>query len=132
MTFHRRQFTAGLVTGLLAAFVLATAFTSGPAAAHHGWRWAEDGNFEITGIVMDAKMGNPHGIVTLKVEGHIWLIEVGQPWRNERAGLTDGMLKRGMEVTFSGARAKDHREKRLKAERVIINGTVYNLYPDRD
>ena len=27
MTFHRRQFTAGLVTGLLAAFVLAAVLT---------------------------------------------------------------------------------------------------------
>ena len=132
MTFHRRQFTAGLVTGLLAAFVLATAFTSGPAAAHHGWRWAEDGNFEVTGIIKGAQLGNPHGILTLDVDGEDWLIEVGQPWRNERAGLTDEMLSPGKEVTISGARSKKPEEKRVKAERVIIDGTVHDLYPGRD
>ena len=111
MTFHRRQFTAGLVTGLLAAFVLAAAFTSGPAAAHHGWRWAEDGNFEVTGIIKGAQLGNPHVILTLDVDGEDWLIEVGQPWRNERAGLTDEMLSPGKEVTISGARSKKPEEK---------------------
>jgi hypothetical protein len=102
------------------------------ALAHHGWRWAEDGNFELTGIIKAAQLGNPHGVLTVDAEGELWTVEVGQPWRNERAGLTDEMLAVGREVTVSGARSADAAEKRVKAERVIIDGQLYNLYPDRD
>jgi LuxR family maltose regulon positive regulatory protein len=66
-----------------------------PAAAHHGWAWAEDGNSELTGVIVAAKLGNPHGELTLDVSGAKWVVEVGQPWRNERAGLKDEMLAKG-------------------------------------
>ena len=69
-----------------------------PAFAHHGWRWTEDGNFELTGIIRAAQLGNPHGVLTVDVNGELWTVEVGQPWRNERAGLKDEMLAVGREV----------------------------------
>jgi hypothetical protein len=127
----RRNFL--VLSGLMA--LLATLL--GPAGlraalAHHGWRWAEDGNFELTGIIKAAQLGNPHGVLTVDAEGELWTVEVGQPWRNERAGLTDEMLAVGREVTVSGARSADAAERRVKAERVIIDGQLYNLYPDRD
>lgn len=122
----RRAFlAAGMAAIGIAAFVVT------PAIAHHGWRWAEDGEFEITGVIKDAQLGNPHGVVTLDVEGETWLIEVGQPWRNTRAGLTDAMLAPGVEATFRGHRSKDPAERLVKAERVIIAGKTYDLYPDR-
>jgi hypothetical protein len=102
------------------------------ALAHHGWRWAEDGNFELTGIIKTSRLGNPHGVLTVDAEGEVWTVEVGQPWRNERAGLTDAMLAVGREVTISGARAAEAADKRVKAERVIIDGVLHNLYPERD
>ena len=105
---------------------------AGTASAHHGWRWAEDGNFELTGVIKAAQLGNPHGLLTIDADGEEWTVEVGQPWRNERAGLTDDMLVEGVELTASGARSADHAENLLKAERIIIDGTTYNLYPDRD
>ena len=104
----------------------------GGALAHHGWRWADDGNFEITGVIKSAKLGNPHGLLTIDADGEEWTVEVGQPWRNERAGLMDDMLVPGVELTASGARHADHSVKVLKAERVIIDDTTYNLYPERD
>lgn len=127
----RRNFLAlGGLLGLLVA-VLGPAGLQ-KALAHHGWRWAEDGNFEVTGIIKTVQLGNPHGVLTLDVEGETWTVEVGQPWRNERAGLTDGMLAVGREVAISGARSADHSENLVKAERVIFDGQLYNLYPDRD
>lgn len=104
----------------------------GAAHAHHGWRWTESGNFEVTGIVETAKLGNPHGVLTLDVNGEKWTAEVGQPWRNEQAGLSDDMLSVGAEITISGQRSADPQEKRVKAERVVIGGKTYNLYPNRD
>ncbi|WP_022728637.1 DUF6152 family protein [Fodinicurvata sediminis] len=112
------------------------AFTLGLAPvlawAHHGWSWAEEENSELTGVVESTSLGNPHGTVTLMVEGEAWEVEVGQPWRNERAGLSEENLSKGAEVTVQGHRSKDANERRLKAERVIIDGEVHDLYPGRD
>lgn len=99
--------------------------------AHHGWGWATDQQFEITGTVTGKRLGNPHGEVTLDVDGEEWVIEVGQPWRNERAGLTDELLSDGRVLTVHGHRSAREGERLVKAERIVIDGEEYNLYPDR-
>ena len=101
------------------------------ASAHHGWRWTEDGKFELIAIVEKATLGNPHGVLVMDAEGEKWTVEVGQPWRNERAGLTDEMFAKGAELTILGKRSSDPKEKRMKAERIVIKGKNYDLYPDR-
>lgn len=103
-----------------------------PAWGHHGWTWAEDGNSELTGQIVVAKLGNPHGELTIDVKGANWIVEVGQPWRNEKAGLTDAMLAKGVKLTVSGHRHSDPQKKVFKAERVFIDGKKYDLYPERD
>ena len=107
-------------------------FLAQAAMAHHGWGWATDEEFEITGKITNVRLGNPHGEVTLDVKGEKWLIEVGQPWRNERAGLTTDLLSVGRLITVHGHRSAKESEKLVKAERVIIDGKSYNLYPDRE
>ncbi len=102
------------------------------ALAHHGWGWATDEEFEITGKITNVKLGNPHGEVALDVKGEKWMIEVGQPWRNESAGLTPEMLNVGRLITVHGHRSAKASERLVKAERVIIEGKSYNLYPDRE
>lgn len=99
--------------------------------AHHGWRWTDDGQFELTARVEKASLGNPHGVLMMDADGSKWEVEVGQPWRNERAGLTDAMLAKGAELVIVGKRSADPKEQRLKAERIIINGKNYDLYPER-
>lgn len=118
-----------LLTSLIVAFVIALTL---PASAHHGWRWAEDGNFELTGIIKEARLGLPHGILKVDAEGEIWTVEVGQPWRHQRAGLDEALYAPGTEVLISGARSQNPDERLMKAERVTIAGKLYNLYPDRD
>lgn len=102
------------------------------AAAHHGWGWATDEEFELTGKVTGVKLGNPHGELNLDANGEAWLVEIGQPWRNERAGLTEDLLAIGKEVTVHGHRSANPDEKLMKAERLIIAGRDYDLYPDRE
>lgn len=131
MNIQQRLLSFGLLMALLAGLA-GFIVTASPASAHHGWRWAEDGNFEITGDIVQAQLGNPHGLVQLDVNGEQWTIEVGQPWRNERAGLTDEMLSPGNEITVSGHRSKDPGERLVKAERIIIDDKTYDLYPDRN
>ena len=121
-----------LKTGALAIGVGAIALLDRTAAfAHHGWAWATDQQFEITGKIKRVRLGNPHGELILDVKGVEWDAEIGQPWRNRRAGLTKALLKIGTVVTVSGHRARDPKLKVVKAEKIIINGKVYDLYPDR-
>jgi hypothetical protein len=122
----RRVVLGGALAALLVPVV---------ARAHHGWDWAEDKTFEITGVIKSAKLGNPHGILKIDAKNGAkneeWTVEVGQPWRNERAGLKDAMLVKGVELTIHGHRAKDPKLKVVKANRVVIKGQTYNLYPER-
>ena len=125
----RRHVVVGcavLICGAAAGLVAPGAF------AHHGWAWAEDENFDLTGTIKQAKLGNPHGLLTVSAKDGDWSVEVGQPWRNARAGLKDDMLAKGVTATFQGHRAQDKSKRRMKAERIVIKGKLYNLYPDRE
>ena len=51
MTLTRRFIALGLPALLFAR----------PAIAHHGWRWTDDGRFELRGLITEARLGNPHG-----------------------------------------------------------------------
>ena len=102
-----------------------------PSLAHHGWGWATDQEFELTGEITAVQLGNPHGEVTLNVKGEKWIVEVGQPWRNERAGLTPKLLAKGQVMTAHGHRSANKGQRLMKAERLVIAGKSYNLYPDR-
>lgn len=113
----------------IAAAIMALVMS--PALAHHGWRWTADGVFELTGIIESTRLGNPHGLVTIDADGEKWTAEVGQPWRNERVGLTDEMFAKGKEIKLLGKRSSDAKELRMKAERVVMDGKNYDLYPER-
>jgi len=115
---------------VLLALVVGVLLASG-ALAHHGWGWATDQEFELTGTIINVRLGNPHGEVTLKVGDETWVVEVGQPWRNARAGLSEALLSTGQVITAHGHRSAKADERLMKAERVVINGENYNLYPDR-
>jgi hypothetical protein len=117
---------------LLGLIVLAHALAASFASAHHGWAWATDEEFEITGTIKEVRLGNPHGEVTIDVDGEAWVVEVGQPWRNDREGLTKDMLSPGRKMTVHGHRSAKDDERLVKAETVMIDGKEYNLYPDRD
>jgi hypothetical protein len=102
------------------------------ALAHHGWSWTTGEDIKLTGTITGVSLGNPHGELILDVDGTPWTVEVGQPWRNSRAGLEDGDLAEGVVLTVSGEPSANPDEKLLKAERLWIDGVEYELYPDRD
>ena len=119
---HRRQIILGLAAAGLAPV---------SARAHHGWAWAEDEEFTLAGVIRAVRLGNPHGELDVEATDGLWTAEIGQPYRNEQAGLTEAILALGTEVTLEGHRSRDPDEKLMKAERVIIAGKRYDLYPDR-
>ena len=125
----RQMRIVGFVVVAAAAVGLLTPTT---LMAHHGWEWATDKEFEITGKVADVSLGNPHGRVTINVDGEEWLVQVGQPWRNQRAGLSNARLQQGTTITVHGHRSAREGEHVVKAERVVIDGENFDLYPDRE
>ena len=122
------------MTRLLFNTVLALGLTAAMAGAlaHHGWSWTTGGNIDLTGIIKTVRLGNPHGILKIDVEGEEWTAEVGQPWRNKRAGLKDGDLAEGVEIRVIGEPAADVSERRIKVERLFLHKREYILYPGRD
>ncbi len=125
---NRRHFLACAC----AAAMLAPLMPFGPAAAHHGWSWTTGKNIELTGVITETRLGMPHGELVMDVEGTAWTVEVGQPYRNERSGLKEGDLAKGMTITVSGEPSADPDEKLLKVERLWIGERKYELYPNRD
>ena len=119
------------ISKLRSALLASAWLVAASVQAHHGWDWTDGEKHELTGRVTHAQLGNPHGVLKVDVKGVAWTVEVGQPWRNERAGLTDAMLAPGTQLTIVGPRAAQKAERRIKAERVIIGGTTHDLYPDR-
>ena len=108
------------------------AVSAGRAVAHHGWSWTTGGNIDLIGIIKTVRLGNPHGVLQVDAEGDVWTVEVGQPWRNDRAGLKDGDLAVGKEVRIIGQPSVDPSRRLMKAEKVYLGKREYNLYPGRD
>lgn len=116
----------------LAALITIHLGLAGAAVAHHGWSWTTGNNIELIGIIKEASLGMPHGTLKVDAEGDVWTVQVGQPWRNEQAGLKDGDLAEGVEITIIGEPSADINDRLMKAERLYIDDNEYSLYPDRD
>lgn len=115
------------------AAVLLVALVAGTSAvAHHGWSWTTGENVKLTGTITERRLGYPHGELTLDVDGQAYTVEVGQPWRNERVGLSEEDFAPGVEITVQGEVASDPDARVLKVERLWIDDELYELYPDRD
>lgn len=122
---------AKLKAATMALALTVAVFEAQLAHAHHGWGWTSDQEFELTGKIVAVRLGNPHGELTVEVDGQRWTVEVGQPWRNERAGLADDLLSIDRVLTVHGHRSSNPEQRLMKAERIVIDGQSYNLYPDR-
>lgn len=116
-----------LIPAALAAFALSAI----PAFAHHGWAWTQNGFFELTGVVKEVYVGNPHATIDVDVEGVVWRVELAPPGPTMNAGFTEETAPPGTEVKAIGNRSREETEPRMKAVRIIVNGTNYDVYPTR-
>jgi hypothetical protein len=117
----RRALLAGLM-----AVAIAT-----PALAHHGWAWTEDDPYELTGIIEDIYIGNPHVTLEVRAKDGLWHVDLAPLAPTIRAGFNENAAKVGDNVTLVGFRSREHSERRMKAARVIVNGNTYDVYPNR-
>ena len=115
-----------------ALFAFLLVFNTGASLAHHGWSWTTGGNIELIGVIKTARLGNPHGVLEVDVEGELWTVEVGQPWRNERAGLKAGDLAEGVEIRAIGEPSAILSDQKMKVERLYIGDREFILYRERD
>ncbi len=120
------KLSLGIRIGILAISVSAIAI------AHHGWAGNGDDEFELTGKVeAGVSLAGPHAGMKIRAEGEVWDITLAPPARTEKAGLKEGTIPVGATVKVQGHRNKDPKRFEIKTERVIWNGTTYNVYPDR-
>ena len=122
------RFTLCLGLAAIAVGVLA-----GPAFAHHGWGGNLDEEFTLSGTVeRGVSLAGPHATMRLKAaNGQIWDLTLAPPPRTEAAGLKEGIIPVGAQVTAEGHRNRDPKKFEMKTERLIWNGRTFNVYPDR-
>ena len=123
------SFRVLLLTSALAATSVTLAM---PAAAHHGWSWAEAEETTLQATITAISLNPPHPELTVTdADGTEWTIELGNPGRTERAGFVDGTAKVGDTITILGNRSLDQAERLMKAVRITLDGTNYDFYPER-
>ena len=117
---------------LLAALVMALVAFTLPAAAHHGWEGYLDNQFELSGTVETAvSLAGPHATMKIRADGQLWNVVLAPPAATIRAGLKEGVIPVGAQVTVHGHRHRDAKTFEIKTERVTWNGRTFNVYPDR-
>lgn len=103
-----------------------------PAAAHHGWGGNADEEFELVGTVESAvSLAGPHATMKVRAQGQVWDITLAPAARTESAGLKEGVIPVGAQVTIHGHRNRDPKRFEIKTERVTWNGRTFNVYPNR-
>jgi hypothetical protein len=115
-------------------FVLVTfaLLSSASAVAHHGWGGYQDADFQITGTVSTpVSTAGPHASLKITVDGQVWNVVLAPPARTVAAGLKEGIIPVGAQVTAFGHRHRDPKTLEIKTERLNWNGRTFNVYPDR-
>jgi hypothetical protein len=104
-----------------------------PAAAHHGWAGQGTQEFELVGtLASPVSLAGPHATMKVKAaDGQVWDITLAAAARTESAGLKEGVIPVGAQVTVHGHRNTDPKRFEVKTERVTWNGRTFNVYPDR-
>jgi hypothetical protein len=111
---------------------LAISLAAVPALAHHGWAGNGDEEFDLKGIVeKGVSLSGPHATMKVKAGDRVWDVTLAPPARTSSAGLKEGVIPVGAEVTIHGHRNKEANRLEIKTERVTWNGKVFNVYPDR-
>ena len=103
-----------------------------PAAAHHGWNWAEEAQIELKGTVRSVSMAPPHpSLQVAAADGVVWLVDLGNPNQTERAGFTAASARAGDAIVVLGNRSLDKSRMHMKAVRITVAGKTFDIYPER-
>ena len=101
------------------------------AFAHHGWSGYTEEDFVLTGVVEEITLGGAHGELKVRANGGVWDVVLGPPFRNQRAGITEGVIEIGDTVTAHGHRHVEPDRLEMKTERLEVDEEVFEIYPNR-
>jgi Family of unknown function (DUF6152) len=128
---HERSLRARalVAVGAIAAAIFLSTMS---ASAHHGWGGYLEATTDISGTVTSpVSLAGPHAAMKIRVDGQEWDVVLAPPARSERAGLREGMIPVGADVTVHGNRHRDPKKFEIKTSRLTWNGKTFNVYPDR-
>ena len=117
---------------ILGGCLLAALLLAAPSShAHHGWSGNTAGDIELTGTVLSGvRLAGPHGTMQIEdADGQVWNITLAPGPRTHRAGLREGTIPVGAEVTVIGERHDDPEVFEAKVRRVIWEDEVFDVYP---
>ena len=106
--------------------------SSTPTIAHHGWSWAVDEQTTLQGTIQEISMAPPHPALRVaESNGTVWQVDLGNPNQTARSGFTAQSAKPGDAITVLGNRHRDEAIKQMKAVRITVGATNYDMYPER-
>lgn len=103
---------------------------AGGALAHHGWSTYSEAESAVTGVVVEAQLGAPHGLIRVRNSEGVWNVMLAPPAAIVRSGLTVEAVPAGTRVTARGHKRTDG-TREIKTERLVVGGRTYDLYPRR-
>lgn len=114
----------------IAAF---TVLLLAPAAlAHHGIIFTSDRQIRVTGTVVHALTGNPHFEIQIQEGDTRWAIDLANPYRIKKAGLSwnGSDMPVGTTVTVEGFPALDDSLKVIQARTIWIGDEIHRLFDE--
>lgn len=115
-----------------ATLMTLAAAAGGQALAHHGWSWADSEQTELEGTIETISMSPPHPSLEVRdADGTLWQVDLGNPNQTQRSGFTGDTAEPGDAITVLGNRNSDAARAHMKAVRITIGGTNYDMYPER-
>ena len=113
----------------LAAVLLALG--AAPALAHHGWTTYSEQEGSVSGTVVSADLGAPHGVIKVRTAQGVWDVMLAPPAAIQRSGLTLAAIPAGTRVIARGHKRTDGSAE-IKTERLVVGDRTFDLYPARE
>ena len=117
----------------VAVSALATALTPlfmRGAFAHDGWAWTGDGTLQIEGTITGVYIGNPLATLDVDVAGAPWRVELAPLSDTLESGLIWGAVGIADDVIAIGSLPAGRWANRLRADRIVVNGRIYDIRRD--
>lgn len=121
-----RPITAAVLSALLLLAIPVTSF------AHHYFANFKPQEIVLRGTLVDAFVGNPHGILTIEANSHQWDAYLGSANHSRRLGLSDELLERGAPIIVYGHPSVVAEEREMMTSRFIYKGVTYEVFFDID
>ena len=122
-----------MIKSVGAVSALATALTPlfmPGAFAHDGWAWTDSGFLQLEGTITGVYIGSLAN-VDVDVAGTRRRVELGTLPATTGSGLVWGIVRVADDVIAIGNLSTDRPVHRIRAVRIVVNGSTYDVDPER-